>query len=167
VLRKPSPEQEDAHRTHRRFARLMHERIAHTNRIGALLVLHNLRPKRVGGRDWSTWWASHVEQIPPALRIEIEREHEHEHERLALVKAQMNALQASQRQEIADGRLRYARSVVHRNSTQPTGLPIGSPSSWTVGFTAPAATPKGGVTPRPCGLKAPTWRPSRTGVRHW
>lgn len=100
VLREPSVEEEDARRTHREFARLLHERIAHTNRISALLVLHNLRPKRIGGRDWPAWWASHVEQIPPALRIEIEREHA----RLSLVKAQMNALQAAQHQEIADGR---------------------------------------------------------------
>ena len=39
VLHEPSAEAEDARRTHRELARLMHERIAHTNRIGSLLVL--------------------------------------------------------------------------------------------------------------------------------
>lgn len=100
VLREPSSEEEDARRTHRELERLMKERIGHTNRISSLLVLHNLRPKRIGGRDWSAWWADHYELIPAALRIEIEREYE----RLALVKKQMNALQAAQRQEVAEGR---------------------------------------------------------------
>lgn len=44
VLREPSSEDEDARRVHRELQRLTHERIAHTNRIGSLLVLHNLRP---------------------------------------------------------------------------------------------------------------------------
>jgi len=87
-------------RARRELDRLMRERIAHTNRISSLLVLHNLRPKRIGGRDWFAWWTNHAEQIQPALRIEIEREYE----RLALVKKQMNALQATQRQEVGEGR---------------------------------------------------------------
>jgi transposase len=117
VLREPSPEAEDARRTHRELARLLHERIAHTNRISALLVLHNLRPKRIGGRDWSAWWTSHGDLIPPALRIEIEREHE----RLALVKAQMNALQAAQRQEIADGRQPQVTQLSQLRAIGPKG----------------------------------------------
>ena len=75
VLREPSAEAEDARRTHRELGRLMHERIAHTNRIGSLLVLHNLRPHIViGGRDWAAWWERHSTQVPPLLRAEIERE---------------------------------------------------------------------------------------------
>ena len=38
------PEREDARRVDRELQRLTHERTAHTNRIGSLLVLHNLRP---------------------------------------------------------------------------------------------------------------------------
>lgn len=45
VLREPTPEDEDARRTHRELARLTTERTAHMNRIGSLLVLHNLRPR--------------------------------------------------------------------------------------------------------------------------
>ena len=57
VLREPSAEAEDARRTHRELGRLMHERIAHTNRISSLLVLHNLRAHIIiGGRDWAAWW---------------------------------------------------------------------------------------------------------------
>jgi transposase len=42
----------------------MRERIAHTNRISALLVLHNLRPHLIiGGRDWARWWSQHAEQV--------------------------------------------------------------------------------------------------------
>jgi transposase len=51
VLREPTPEQEDARRTHRELARLTHERVAHMNRIRSLLVLHNMRPQvRFGNR---------------------------------------------------------------------------------------------------------------------
>jgi hypothetical protein len=60
---------------HRELQRLTHERIPHTNRIGSLLVLHNLRPRIIiGGRDWAAWWDSHRKQVPPMLRAEIERE---------------------------------------------------------------------------------------------
>nr|WP_251011234.1 hypothetical protein [Variovorax paradoxus] len=75
VLREPSCEDEDARRVHRELQRLTHERIAHTNRIGSLLVLHNLCPKIIiGGRDWAVWWDRHRDQVPPMLRAEIERE---------------------------------------------------------------------------------------------
>ncbi len=60
VLHEPTPEDEDARRAHRELERLMHERTAHTNRIGSLLVLHNLRPRIiVGGRDWAGWCDAH------------------------------------------------------------------------------------------------------------
>ncbi|CAN7763679.1 hypothetical protein LJR084_007285 [Variovorax sp. LjRoot84] len=54
---------EDARRTHRELARLTTERTAHMNRIGSLLVLHNLRPNVViGGRDWAKWLEHHRER---------------------------------------------------------------------------------------------------------
>jgi len=101
VLHEPTPEDEDARRTHRELARLAQERTAHTNRIGSLLVLHNLRPRLIiGGRDWARWWGRHGEQVPPALRAEIERESA----RLALVRQQVKALEAARRQELAAGK---------------------------------------------------------------
>ena len=75
VLHEPTAEDEDARRAHRELERLLHERIAHTNRIGSLLVLHNLRPQVIiGGRDWAAWWEQHRAQVPPLLGAEIERE---------------------------------------------------------------------------------------------
>ena len=101
VLHEPTPQDEDARRTHRELARLMHERTAHTNRISSLLVLHNLRPRIIiGGRDWAGWWAGHCEQVPPVLRVEVERESA----RLALVKQQIKALEAARRQALDDGK---------------------------------------------------------------
>src|ERR1700693_1619277 len=50
VARVPTAQEEDARRVHRELARLEHERTAHGNRIGSLLVLHNLRVKGIGGR---------------------------------------------------------------------------------------------------------------------
>src|SRR5438045_9754308 len=97
VLREPSPIDEDARRAHRELQRLTHERIAHTNRIGSLLVLHNLRPRVIiGGRDWAAWWDTHCEQVPPMLRAEIEREAA----RLKLVKEQVRAVEAARCKEL-------------------------------------------------------------------
>jgi transposase len=97
VLRSPTLQEEDARRVERELDRLTHERTAHSNRVGSLLVLHNLRPGRIGGRTWSAWWNAHAQDVPAALRAEIEREIE----RLALVKQQMKRIEASKRQELA------------------------------------------------------------------
>jgi transposase len=100
VLCEPTAEQEDARRRDRELARLSKERTQHTNRIGSLLVLHNLRPHTViGGRDWAHWWDAQGTQVPPALRAEIEREIA----RLALVKQQIKALEDAQRMEVEAG----------------------------------------------------------------
>ena len=60
VVRVPSAEQEDARRLHRELERLSREQTAHRNRIGSLLVLHNVRVKVVGGRGWQPWWEAQV-----------------------------------------------------------------------------------------------------------
>ena len=96
VLRVPTPEQEDARRVHRELERLGHERTAHINRIRALLVLDNLRVKRVGGRGWQQWWTGHAGELRPGVRAEIERESV----RLSLVQTQMRTLEAEQRQAL-------------------------------------------------------------------
>jgi len=109
----------DARRTHRELGRLMHERIAHTNRIGSLLVLHNLRPRIIGGRDWAAWWEHHGTQVPPLLRAEIERESA----RLKLVKDQIRALEAARRQEIEDGKQPLVKQLVQLRA-------IGAKGAW-------------------------------------
>ncbi|CAN7422877.1 IS110 family transposase [Variovorax sp. LjRoot290] len=120
VVHEPTPEDEDARRTHRELARLTQERTSHTNRISSLLVLQNLRPHVIiGGRDWAAWWTRHGEQVPPVLRAEIEREHA----RLSLVKQQVKVLEAAQRQEVEAGR--------HPLVAQLTQLrAIGRKSAW-------------------------------------
>jgi transposase len=97
VLHEPSAQAEDERRVPRELQRLTHEHTAHCNRIRALLVLHNLRPGQVGGRVWTAWWAAHQAQVPPLLRAEIEREYC----RLELVRQQMRAIEAQQRQALA------------------------------------------------------------------
>ena len=101
VLREPSQGDEDARRVQRELQRLTHERTAHTNRIGSLLVLHNLRPcVPIGGRDWGSWWSTHRDQVPPLLGAELEREIS----RLQLVKAQLRAVEAARCKELAEGK---------------------------------------------------------------
>lgn len=118
VLHEPTPQDEDARRTHRELARLMHERTAHTNRISSLLVLHNLRPRIIiGGRDWTGWWASHCEQVPPVLRVELERESA----RLALVKQQIKALEAARRQALEDGQQPLVAQLAMLRAIGPKG----------------------------------------------
>ena len=118
VVHEPTPEDEDARRTHRELARLTKERTAHTNRISSLLVLHNLRPHVIiGGRDWPAWWARHREQVPPVLRAEIERESA----RLALVKQQVKAMETQRRQELADGKQPLVAQLALLRAIGPKG----------------------------------------------
>jgi transposase len=121
VARIPTVQQEDERRLHRELERLRQERTAHRNRIRSLLVLHNLRTERIGGRLWTRWWADHATQLLPGLRAEIERELV----RLALVVTQIRQLEAQQHEQVRAG-------------TQPTvallarlaGVGIGS--AWTL-----------------------------------
>ena len=99
VVRVPTAEQEDARRAHRELGRLGQERIAHINRIRALLVLNNRRVKYVGGRLWQRWWTGHAQELAPQVRAEIERESA----RLLLVKKQMDTIEAAQREAVAAG----------------------------------------------------------------
>ena len=87
VLRVPTEAEEDARRAHRERERLVKERRAHVGRMKSLLVLHNLRPKKVGGRAWKK--RLQLLDVPPNLRAELERESD----RLALVDRQIAELE--------------------------------------------------------------------------
>ena len=118
VLREPSPEAEDARREHRELERLTHERVGHANRIGALLVLHNLRPGVViGGREWPRWWSAHRDQVPTLLRTELERECE----RLKLVKDQVRAIEGAHRRELAQGKQPLVEQLARLRAIGPKG----------------------------------------------
>jgi transposase len=94
VLRVPSEAEEDARRPHRERERLVKERRAHVSRIKDLLVMHNVRVKRVGGRAWQQRLAAF--SLPARLRAELERETE----RLALVERQIAQLQREHAEEL-------------------------------------------------------------------
>ena len=121
VARVPSPQQEDERRVHRELERVRHERTAHINRIRSLLVLHNLRVKHVGGRDWARWWAEHAQELLPALRAEIEREFE----RLSLAAKQIKTLEALQEQQVRSGAQPSIATL-----SRLTG--VGTGSAWTL-----------------------------------
>jgi len=121
IARIPTPEQEDERRVHRELGRLRQERTAHSNRIGSLLVLHNLRVERIGGRTWAQWWAQQAGQLLPGLRAEIEREFE----RLSLVARQIRTLEAQQERQVRSG-AQPAIAVLSRLAG------IGTGSAWTL-----------------------------------
>lgn len=99
VVHVPTPEEEDARRAHRELERLSAERTAHSNRIGSLLVLHGVRVKNIGGRNWQHWWSEHGAKLAPGLRAEIEREIA----RLTLIKAQIKLIEKEQCEQVAAG----------------------------------------------------------------
>jgi len=99
VVRVPTSQQEDERRLHRELGRLRQERTAHINRIRSLLVLHNLRVARIGGRLWKPWWNEHSSHLPGGLRAEIERAIA----RLTLVVTQINTIETQQREAVKAG----------------------------------------------------------------
>lgn len=116
VLREPSEQDEDMRRVHRELQRLTLERAAHTNRIGSLLVLHNLRPGIViGGREWPRWWQRHRDRVGPRLREEVERELA----RLQLVRDQVRAIEAVRREELAQGEHPMVTQLVRLRAIGP------------------------------------------------
>lgn len=121
VARIPSPEQEDERRMHRELGRLRQERTSHSNRIRSLLVLHNLRVERIGGRAWVGWWTQHAARLLPGLRAEIEREFE----RLSLVARQIRALETLQQHQVRSG-AQPAIALLARLAG------IGTGSAWTL-----------------------------------
>jgi transposase len=126
VARVPTVEQEDARRPLREAQRLQHEANAHRNRIGSLLVLHGMRSGKIGRRGWAGWWALHAGRLPEAMRAEIEREVA----RLALVKAQSQALQEAQRQAMAV-KPQVGEAAAHAVARQLCTLGgIGRASAW-------------------------------------
>lgn len=96
VLRVPTEREEDERRPHRERERLVRERGEHVSRIKGLLVLHNLRPKRIGGRRWLQWLKG-APLLLPRLREELERETE----RLALVDRQIAQLEREQAERLS------------------------------------------------------------------
>lgn len=96
VLKVPNAQQEDQRRLDREIDQLTHERTRHVNRIGSLLVLHNLKAGNVAAKAWTRWWTQHGEQVPAMLRAEIERQLQ----RLALVQCQLKELLRQRHEQV-------------------------------------------------------------------
>lgn len=120
VARCPSVEEEDARRDDRELARLRREQTAHTNRVRALLVLHNVRARRVGGRGWNQWWSEQL--LPATLHREIERELA----RLELVRRQIREIEAQRLRALEDRKQHGVVRVLHAL------FGIGIRSAWTL-----------------------------------
>jgi transposase len=97
VLHVPTAEQEDARRPHRERERLERERLAHSNRIRGLLMLHNIRVKTIGGPKWRQRLEALRAHLPAQLWAEIGREND----RLTLLLEQIRRLEAERAQSVA------------------------------------------------------------------
>jgi transposase len=118
LLRVPTEAQEDERRPHRERARLVGERGQHVARIKSLLVLHNVRFKRIPGRSWIGRLKALT--LPPRLQAELERETE----RLALVERQLAQLEREQAERLAPAHPQCEDSAVtkQRQLQQLRGL---------------------------------------------
>lgn len=100
MLHVPSVEDEDRKRRTRERKRLLGERIAHTNRIKALLFGQGIRevePLKAGFiASLETMRTGDGRALPPLLKEEIMREHE----RLCLVQKQIATLEATSKTEL-------------------------------------------------------------------
>jgi transposase len=121
VLRVPTRAEEDARRTHRELERLAREHTAHTNRIGALLALHGLRARNIGGRGWEERLADFCRALGKHEAAELERESA----RLKLVREQMREIKVVQGEL-----LRSAQGVRVLQLARLMG--IGPKSAWTL-----------------------------------
>lgn len=116
VLRVPSVQEEDERRAPRERERLLKERTAHLARMKSLLVLHNVRLKRLGAKGWVE--RLKALELPARLRAECAREAE----RLALVADQIAALEAEQASALASAPRDDALFRKQRALSQLTGL---------------------------------------------
>lgn len=96
VVRVPSEAAEDERRVHRERGRLEKEVTAHRNRIRGLLFAQAIRVQGIGGRGWR----ERVEKM--ALGAYLKAELLREGERLALVQAQLQALESNRAQQLQD-----------------------------------------------------------------
>lgn len=98
VLRIPNEQDEDARRPHRELERLKKEQTGHTNRIGSLLILHNIREANIGGRNWQKKLEQLKERLPAKLAEEVKRESE----RLELVREQIRQIEKAQEAQLEE-----------------------------------------------------------------
>ena len=76
VVRVPSPEEEDAKRSHREREHLVRERVRIENRIEALLVTQGIQKRpslRSWGSDLAALRTADGRDLPPCLRAELDR----------------------------------------------------------------------------------------------
>jgi transposase len=89
----PDEKSEGARRTSRERDRLVKEQSGHLARIKSLLVLHGIRPKRMGKMDAGLLTDWEGKALAPELRAEIQREQE----RLKLLRTQIQELEKLER----------------------------------------------------------------------
>lgn len=122
VVNVPSPEAEDRMRLDRLASRLKKERSQHRNRLYAVLIRHGLRPRWVGGREWSKEVDALRDWAGQPLPAWTQQELRDENERLLLVERQLHALEAERTRLIREGRgkpLEQVRQLMLLRSVGP------------------------------------------------
>jgi transposase len=101
MVQVPSPEREDARRTHRERQRLVAERVQHVNRVKGLLATQGVYEFRPLRRDRRARFAELRTGDGRALPLRLRREIEREFGRLELVLEQIEAVEAERDAAVA------------------------------------------------------------------
>ena len=102
VVRVPEPQAEAARCLHRELERLKRERGAHVSRLKGLLFAQGLRLERISTQGWASQVASFQGIDGQALAADLQGQLLREGARLALVEAQIRALESERERRVRE-----------------------------------------------------------------
>ncbi len=102
VAKVPSEQDEEGRLLHRELERLKKERGGHVLRIKALLFAQGVRVEQVGGKKWAECLMGLRRYDGRALPADLMAQVRRESERLAMVQAQINAIEKEQERRVRE-----------------------------------------------------------------
>lgn len=128
VAKVPSEQDEEGRLLHRELERLKKERTAHVLRIKALLFAQGVRVERVGGKQWAAALMALRRYDGRALPADLMAQVRRESERLAMVQAQITAIEKEQARRVREAAQAGGAMAMVRALRQLKG--IGPVAAW-------------------------------------
>jgi transposase len=128
VAKVPSEQDEEGRLLHRELERLKKERTAHVLRIKALLFAQGVRVERVGGKKWAAALMALRRYDGRALPADLMAQVRRESERLAMVQAQITAIEKEQARRVREAAQAGGAMAMVRALRQLKG--IGPVAAW-------------------------------------